>query len=105
MKADASIMDAPIATNRRFSVTPFVELLVLGVALAIAVGSYFLLRSSGPSQNILTPPLVAFLLVANLLPDIALLVLLGRRIAVRRAARSPIGGARDCTSSSSLCSR
>jgi two-component system nitrogen regulation sensor histidine kinase NtrY len=92
MKADASIMDAPIATNRRFSVTPFVELLVLGVALAIAVGSYFMLRSSGPSQNILTPPLVAFLLVANLLPGIALLVLLGRRIAVRRAARSPIGG-------------
>lgn len=40
----------------------------------------------------LKPWTVALLLVANLVPGIALLVLLGRRIAMRRAARSPIGG-------------
>ena len=40
----------------------------------------------------LKPWMVALLLVANLVPGIALLVLLGRRIAMRRAARSPIGG-------------
>ena len=68
MTAEASTMDAPTPTNPRFSVMPVVELLVLGVTLAIATGTYFLLRSSGTPQSVLTPPLVAFLLVANLLP-------------------------------------
>jgi two-component system nitrogen regulation sensor histidine kinase NtrY len=40
----------------------------------------------------LTPPLVAGLLVANLVPAIALMVLVARRVAKRRAARSLIGG-------------
>src|SRR3546814_10030190 len=44
------------------------------------------------SDLLLTPPVVALLLVANLVPAIALLVLLGRRIAKRRAAQSVIGG-------------
>ncbi|MEO7469056.1 MAG: ATP-binding protein, partial [Sphingobium limneticum] len=39
----------------------------------------------------LTPPIVALLLVANLVPAIALLMLLGRRVAKRRAAQSAIG--------------
>ena len=76
----------------RFSVTPFVELLVLAGAIAIAIGSYFIITSGAGSPTLLTPSLVALLLVANLLPGVALLVLLGRRIAMRRAARSPIGG-------------
>jgi two-component system nitrogen regulation sensor histidine kinase NtrY len=40
----------------------------------------------------LTPPLVAALLVANLVPAMALMVLVARRVAMRRAAQSPIGG-------------
>ncbi|MFY0104402.1 hypothetical protein ABTP95_21655, partial [Acinetobacter baumannii] len=44
-----------------------------------------------PRQT-LTPLLAASLLVANLLPGIALLILIGRRVAQRRAAASPIGG-------------
>ena len=40
----------------------------------------------------MTPLLAASLLVANLLPGIALLILIGRRVAQRRAAASPIGG-------------
>jgi two-component system nitrogen regulation sensor histidine kinase NtrY len=76
----------------RFSVTPFVELLVLAGAAAIAVASYFVISRGAGSPTLLTPSWVALLLVANLLPGVALLVLLGRRIAMRRAARSPIGG-------------
>ncbi|MDB5707178.1 MAG: sensor histidine kinase [Sphingomonas bacterium] len=76
----------------RLSVTPFVELLVLAGAILIATASYFIISSGGSSTTLLTPSLVAFLLVANLVPGIALLVLLGRRIAMIRAARSPIGG-------------
>ncbi|NNM75408.1 HAMP domain-containing protein [Sphingomonas sp. ID1715] len=70
---------------------PAVELLTLAVAIAIGVGSYFLLDRQ-PSDRPLTPPLVALLLVANLVPAIALLVLWGRRVAKKRAAQSPVGG-------------
>ena len=69
--------------------------LVEGVTLALFLGiaglTYHLLSSSGGSYSLLTPPIVALLLVANLVPAIALLVLLGRRVAKRRAAASAIG--------------
>ncbi|WP_107962411.1 ATP-binding protein [Sphingomonas sp. PP-CE-3G-477] len=76
----------------RFSVTPAVELLVLAAALATALASYFIIAGTDAPQRLLEPPLVALLLVANLVPGIALLMLLGRRVAMRRAARSPVGG-------------
>ena len=76
----------------RFAVTPAVEALVLGVAIAIAVASYFIIAGADAPQRLIPPPLVALLLVANLVPGIALLMLLGRRVAMRRAARSPVGG-------------
>ena len=69
--------------------------LVEGVTLALFLGmaglTYYLLSGSGQSYTLLTPPIVALLLVANLVPAIALLVLLGRRVAKRRAAASAIG--------------
>ena len=92
MTADAALMPSQQLPKARLAVTPFVELLVLGCAVAIAVGSYFIISSGGSEPAMLKPWMVAFLLVANLVPGIALLVLLGRRIAMRRAARSPIGG-------------
>ena len=51
-----------------------------------------MLTGGEPGQRLLTPPLVALLLIANLIPAIALIVLAGRRIAMRRASNSPIGG-------------
>ncbi|PZO87613.1 MAG: PAS domain-containing sensor histidine kinase, partial [Sphingomonas sanxanigenens] len=62
------------------------------VAVAIGAFSYHLISSTHDAQRLLTPPLVALLLVANLVPGIALLVLIGRRVAEGRAARSPVGG-------------
>ncbi|MFL9842077.1 ATP-binding protein [Sphingomonas sp. ST-64] len=76
----------------RLSINPFVELAVLGVAVAIVVASYFVINGNSGTQRLLTPPLVALLLVANLIPFVALIVLAGRRVAMRRAARSPLGG-------------
>ena len=76
----------------RFAVTPAVELLVLAVAIVIAVSSYFVIVGTHAPQRLIAPPLVALLLVANLVPGIALMMLLGRRVAMRRAARSPVGG-------------
>ncbi|MET0308870.1 MAG: ATP-binding protein [Sphingomonas sp.] len=92
-------MDAvtePIAqltpARRRFGVTPAMELGVLALAIAVGTASYFIISGEKSPERLLTPVLVALLLVANLLPGIALLVLIGRRIARRRAARSAAGG-------------
>jgi len=85
---------SPVTDSSRrwtFHVTPALELSVLAGAIAMAFVSYFIIVS-GSSPVLLTPPMVALLLVANLVPGIALLVLLGRRIAMRRAALSPVGG-------------
>ena len=49
-------------------------------------------RARARREALLTPPLVALLLVANLVPAMALMVLFARRLALRRARRSPIGG-------------
>lgn len=76
----------------RLAVTPVLELAVLGIAVAVMVTSYFVISGNTGSQRLLTPPLVALLLVANLVPLVALIVLAGRRVAMRRAARSPLGG-------------
>ena len=59
--------------------------------IGIAALTYRLVSGQGQSYTLLTPPIVALLLVANLVPAIALLVLLGRRVAKRRAAQSAIG--------------
>ncbi|MFB0875426.1 MULTISPECIES: ATP-binding protein [unclassified Sphingobium] len=68
-----------------------VEAVTLAIFVGMAALTYRLLSGSGESYTLLTPPIVALLLVANLVPAIALLVLLGRRVAKRRAAQSAIG--------------
>lgn len=77
--------------RRRSRYMPAVEVLTLLLAISIGVATYLYL-SGQPTTRPLPPPFVAFLLVANLVPGIALLVLMGRRIAKSRATRSPVGG-------------
>ena len=69
-----------------------VEAGTLLISVSVAVITYLVISGQDQPERLLTPPLVALLLVANLVPAIALLVLLGRRVAKRRAARSLIGG-------------
>jgi two-component system nitrogen regulation sensor histidine kinase NtrY len=61
-------------------------------ALLIFAASWMIFTSSGSPERLLTPPVVALLLVANLVPAIGLLVLLARRIARKRAAGTGAGG-------------
>jgi two-component system, NtrC family, nitrogen regulation sensor histidine kinase NtrY len=77
---------------RRGQWLPRVELAVFLAWLSIGLTSYMILTGGRPGERLLTPPLVALMLVANLIPAIALIVLIGRRIAKARAARSPVGG-------------
>ncbi|HEX8382643.1 MAG TPA: ATP-binding protein [Sphingomonas sp.] len=76
----------------RLTVTPAVEGAVLSAALVVAVASYGIITSSAAPGRLLTPILIATLLVANLVPGVLLMMLFGRRIARRRAAASPVGG-------------
>lgn len=77
---------------RRFTLTPILELVIFGVAVGMMLTTYLVISGNTESQRLLTPPLVALLLVANLVPLVALIVLIGRRVAMRRAARSVLGG-------------
>jgi two-component system nitrogen regulation sensor histidine kinase NtrY len=80
----------PVKLRSRDLAVPL-EIGTLLLFLCTAGLTYMLVSSQGQSYTLLTPPIVALLLVANLVPAIALLVLLGRRVAKRRAARSAVG--------------
>ncbi|MFN3944461.1 MAG: ATP-binding protein [Allosphingosinicella sp.] len=71
---------------------PLVEIGTVLALLAMAAFSYVIVSGRGDPGALLTPPMVAMLLVANLVPAMALMVLIARRVAMGRAARSPIGG-------------
>jgi two-component system nitrogen regulation sensor histidine kinase NtrY len=62
--------------------------LVLVVTAAL---SFWLLQRPADPGSLLSPPMIAFLLVANLIPAIALMVLLTRRVAMARAAEGGSG--------------
>ncbi|MDE0877814.1 MAG: ATP-binding protein [Sphingomonas bacterium] len=83
------VADTP---SGRFVITPAIELLVVGVVLLVAGASYFTIVGQDGRSGLMAPPLVAFMLIVNLIGGVALLMLVGRRIAMRRAAQSPIGG-------------
>ena len=67
---------------------------ILGVAAVLvstlAFSVWILGRSSEPG-SLLSPPLIALLLLANLIPAIALMVLYSRRVARKRAEREGLG--------------
>ncbi|MFZ2998542.1 sensor histidine kinase [Sphingobium sp.] len=79
----------PVLRNGRLAT--LVEAITLILFLGMAGLTYHLLSGGSQTYTLLTPPIVALLLVANLVPAIALLMLLGRRVAKRRAAQSAIG--------------
>ena len=61
---------------------------------AILLFSVNILVNSGKPGTFLSPPLIALLLVANLIPAIALMVLLSRRVAMARAEKGGLAGGR-----------
>jgi two-component system nitrogen regulation sensor histidine kinase NtrY len=79
-----------IVLRRRLA--PIAEISTVVALLAIGIASYFFISRHGNPQKLLGPPTVAGLLVANLVPAMALMVLIARRVAMRRAVRSPVGG-------------
>ncbi|HEY0011239.1 MAG TPA: PAS domain-containing sensor histidine kinase [Allosphingosinicella sp.] len=76
---------------RRWRIIPLIEVGTAVALLAIMTASYFIIADKRP-EALLAPPTVAMLLVANLVPAMGLMVLIARRVAMRRASRSEIGG-------------
>ena len=70
--------------------------MVGGAAFLIAVAAFSVValnRGAAPG-SLLSPPLIALLLVANLIPAIAIMVLFSRRVAMRRAEKGGLGSGR-----------
>jgi two-component system nitrogen regulation sensor histidine kinase NtrY len=62
--------------------------------LAMMALSAWLLRGGAAPGSMLSPPLIALLLIANLIPAIVLMVLYTRRVAMRRAEAGGLGSGR-----------
>jgi len=70
----------------------FAEIATMVAMVVVGIATYMILTDGVPGGKLASSPAIAALLVANLLPAIGLLVLIGRRFAKRRARRSPVGG-------------
>jgi two-component system nitrogen regulation sensor histidine kinase NtrY len=67
---------------------------VAALVAAMMAFSFWILSRGATPGSMLSPPLIALLLVANLIPAIALMVLLSRRVALQRAERGGLGSGR-----------
>jgi two-component system nitrogen regulation sensor histidine kinase NtrY len=68
-------------------------LIVLFLLAMLALSFWVLSRGTEPG-SLVSPPMIALLLVANLIPAIALMVLFSRKVAMRRAERGGLGSGR-----------
>jgi two-component system nitrogen regulation sensor histidine kinase NtrY len=70
-------------------------MVLLGLLLVTMVGlAVALLKREAEPGTLLSPPLIALLLIGILLPSIALMALYARKMAVRRAEEGGLGGGR-----------
>jgi two-component system nitrogen regulation sensor histidine kinase NtrY len=70
------------------------SILIAAFLVAMMILSAMLLTRSAAPGTLLSPPLIAGLLIANLLPAIALMVLYSRRLAMHRAEQGGLGSGR-----------
>ncbi|WP_232496353.1 ATP-binding protein [Novosphingobium kaempferiae] len=77
---------------RRANFFAIMEVLSLVAFLTMTAITWFALNSGGDRRDLLPSNLTASLLVGTLVPAMAILVLLGRRMALRRAAEHATGG-------------
>jgi len=78
--------------RRRGGWIPVVEIVVAVALITAIVISYLLVSGRTRPESVLTPPVTAAILVAILIPAMGLMVLVARRLARRRAAKSSTGG-------------
>ncbi|MDG2532945.1 ATP-binding protein [Sphingomonas sp. HITSZ_GF] len=86
----AEPLNVASAQKRGFSAIQILEIVVVAMAVATPVATFLFVRNF--SHQVFNPGVAASLLLANLLPYVALIVLIGRRIAIHRAAKSALAG-------------
>ena len=100
---DARSADSPVTSKqdswlqRERASGRFYDRVAIGIAVVLVciLGfSAWQLSRSAEAGNLLRPPVIAGLLIAILLPAIALMALYARRVAVRRAERGGLGSGR-----------
>lgn len=68
------------------------EYYTLALIVSVGIATYVFVTGDAQSERLLTPALVAAIMIANLVPAMALIVLIGSRVARARAVRSMEGG-------------
>ncbi|WP_084253234.1 sensor histidine kinase NtrY-like [Sphingomonas pituitosa] len=84
-------LDSPQDWSRPSRAFRLIEFFVLALAIATPIVTYWFVRQHS-HQQLFSPGVAAALLLVNLLPYVALIVLIGRRIALTRTARSALAG-------------
>lgn len=84
-------LDSPHSWSRSGRAFRLIEFAVVAIALATPIVTYWYVRQHS-TDRLFSPAAAATLLLINLLPYVALIVLIGRRIAINRAARSALAG-------------
>ena len=73
----------------RFGAPEFYALVAMA---SVGIATYLYVTGDRQSEQLLSPAVVAAIMVANLVPALALIVLIGSRVARARAMRTMIGG-------------
>jgi two-component system nitrogen regulation sensor histidine kinase NtrY len=81
---------AAVALRRR-NWAGLVEGVTLAAMIVAAISTWIWMNNGGPSEQVVSPPIAVLVLLANLAPAILLIVMIGRRVAKRRAAQSLVG--------------
>lgn len=111
MDAVAEQVAEPAPRKRRFGITPagllksgtnpsplsskhirLLELLVIALAIGTPIATYVIVSAVDTRDQLFSPVAAALMLLVNLLPFVALIVLVGRRIAIHRASKSALAG-------------
>ncbi len=89
-----SFAEAPAADGQqgRFWRFGAPEYYALAAMASVGLATYLYVTGDRQSEQLLSPAVVAAIMVANLVPALALIVLIGSRVARARAMRSMIGG-------------
>jgi two-component system, NtrC family, nitrogen regulation sensor histidine kinase NtrY len=77
---------------RRSGWVPIAEIGLVTLLTLALLASYLIVTRTGSPESPLSPEIVAALVVANLVPAMALMVMIARRLAIRRAVASDVGG-------------
>jgi two-component system, NtrC family, nitrogen regulation sensor histidine kinase NtrY len=86
--------ETPPALNEQARVWRFgfPEYYALAAMASVGTATYMFVTGDRQSEQLLSPAVVAAIMVANLVPALALIVLIGSRVARARAMRSMVGG-------------